>query len=156
MAPNLHWSKLSNPATYISRRCISFVTRFRLLLYIIFLSNFFTASSLTCYKCEGDNTPPACTVNETCDTGYTQCLSEVEKDDDDKISYKRGCTLPLSCTSKKTACSLQKAFDKIKACSYTCCDSDNCNDKFPTLSGVHVTSGLVTIAATLSFALFVM
>ena len=84
-------------------------------------------------------------------------MSKVEKDVDGKISYKRGCAGPLARTSKNATCTGNKLLDQIAACSYTCCKTDNCNDEFPTLdSGVHVTSGLVTIAATLSFALFVM
>ena len=117
----------------------------------------FTASSLTCYKCDGDDTAPLCNATETCGTAETQCISEVEKDDNGKVSYHRGCAPPLSCTSKKVACSVQKTFDKIEACSYECCDTDNCNSEFPMLgAGVKVTSGLVAILVTLSFALFVM
>ena len=116
-----------------------------------------TASSLTCYKCEGENTPPTCNQNETCTGVQTQCLSQVEKDDDGKISYKRGCTTPVSCTAKKATCVVQEKLGKIDDCSYDCCDTDNCNDKFPALgSGVQVASGVIAIAATLSFALFVM
>ncbi|XP_028404755.1 probable weak neurotoxin NNAM2 [Dendronephthya gigantea] len=118
---------------------------------------FLTASSLTCYKCEGDNTPPMCNETEICSTGNTQCLSQVEKDGDGKMSYKRGCTIPASCSAKKTACLVEEKLGRIDDCSYECCDTDNCNDKFPALgSGVQVTSGIVAIAATLFFALFVM
>lgn len=116
----------------------------------------FTASSLTCYKCEGENTPPACTANVTCSIAETQCIAEVEKDDDGKITYKRDCALPGACTANRATCVVKKLANQLDECSYACCGSDNCNDKFPALdSGVQVTSGLVAIAATLAFAFFV-
>lgn len=117
---------------------------------------FFAATSLKCYKCDGDNTPPMCNETETCGTGETQCVSQVEEDDGKK-SYYRGCGLPAACTAKETACKAQKLIKSIDECSYSCCDEDLCNDKFPALgSGFKVTSGLFVIAVTLSFALFAM
>jgi hypothetical protein len=102
------------------------------------------------------NTPPQCNATEICGTGRTQCLSEVEKDDDDKITYTRGCALPATCTTNEGVCSLQKLAKNIKECKYSCCKEDRCNSEFPTLgSGVQVASVLV-IAATLFFSLFVM
>ena len=124
---------------------------------IVLVGCFLTASGLTCYKCEGNDKPPNCTQNEMCSGANTQCLSEVEKDDNGKLSYKRGCTVPASCTGKKTFCVGQKLIKNLKDCAYTCCDSNNCNDKWPSFdSGVQVTSGLVAISVAAFFALFVM
>ncbi|CAB4012264.1 Hypothetical predicted protein [Paramuricea clavata] len=122
----------------------------------VLVSCFLTASSLTCYKCEGENTAPACTANETCGVTQKQCIASVEKDDDGKITYERGCALPGACTANRATCKAKEILNQIDDCSYDCCDTDNCNDKFPALgSGVQVTSGLVAIAATLAFAFFV-
>lgn len=117
---------------------------------------FFPASGLVCYECEGTGKEPTCNANETCSTGYTQCISSVEKDDG-KTTYKKGCALPAACTGKKTFCAAQKLVKSIEDCAYKCCDEDKCNKDFPSLSsGVQVTSGLVAIGATLVFSFFVM
>ena len=95
------------------------------------------ASGLVCYKCEGTGQEPTCNANETCGTGYTQCISSVEKDDG-KITYKKGCALPAACTTKKAACAAQKLLKTIEDCAYECCDEDKCNKDYPSLG-----SGLV-------------
>ena len=74
-----------------------------------------------------------CSANETCTTAYTQCISEVEKDEDGKIKYKRGCAVTLACTTAKAVCAVKKLLNQMDNCSYACCDRDNCNDKFPAL-----------------------
>ena len=120
-------------------------------------SFFCTASSLTCYKCQGSGNAPNCTEIETCGSTETQCLSEVEKDDDDKLTYQRGCTVPGSCTANEGVCSFQKLAKNIKECAYKCCKSDKCNNEWPSFdSGIQVTSGLVAISLAAFFALFVM
>ena len=112
-------------------------------------------SGLVCYKCESTGQEPTCNVTETCRTGYTQCISSVEKDDG-KITYKKGCAPSATCTGNET-CAAQKLIKNIEDCAYECCDEDKCNKDFPSLSpGVQVTSGLVAIGATLVFSFFVM
>ena len=41
--------------------------------------------------------------------------------------------LPLACRSKNATCAAKKLIGQIEACSYACCDTDNCNDEFPAL-----------------------
>ena len=125
--------------------------------FVIFLFSFSTASGpTTCYKCEGTGEKPLCNETEICSSTEKQCISSVEKDDG-KITYMRGCALPLACTTKKAACTAGKVVKTIEECAYKCCDTTNCNTDFPSFSsGVQVTSGLVAIATTLVFALFVM
>ena len=116
---------------------------------------FSAASSLKCYKCSGTNTKPQCNVTEECGTGKTQCISSVEKNGD-TVTYEQECAIPAACTTAETVCKAQKLINQLDDCAYECCDKDHCNKNFPSFSsGVQVTSGLVAIATTLAFALFI-
>jgi hypothetical protein len=97
---------------------------------------------LDCIKCEYNSFTPSAqqvcnsSVVETCTLFFTHCDSLVYIKGDTTY-YSRGCSTALQCgspTSPTTYCNALIRSSGFKACKTTCCQSNSCNNKFPSLS----------------------
>ena len=99
----------------------------------------FIAHSLDCIKCEYNSSTPSAqqvcnsSVVKTCTLLSTYCDSLVYTNGDTTY-YNRGCSSAIQCGSPTTYCNALISSSGYKACKITCCQSNSCNNKFPSLS----------------------
>ena len=99
------------------------------------------AHSLVCLKCKYDSSMASaqriCNSShvETCSALSTYCDAQVHTDAQNKTFYNKGCAPEHSCLYTTTYCNTLTNTTNFTYCKRSCCQSDSCNDEFPTVSG---------------------
>ena len=130
------------------------------ILYICFL-----ATCLVCYSCEYDSTMPS--AQQTCNNSHvetcansvlTHCGAQVYVKNATTY-YKKACMDKVTCSNPSAYCTGKVAVFGYTKCNLNCCQTDKCNDPFPSLSGGgdsgsdHVKIGQTVFAAGLVAAI---
>lgn len=110
-------------------------------LHISIFSSLLIGTCLDCYKCDYDSSMSSAqrTCNssnvETC-TGLldTHCGAQV-KVKNGTTYYKKACISSVVCASPSAYCTGQMTVSGYTKCKVECCQSNKCNDEFPSLSG---------------------
>ena len=108
-------------------------------------------SSIVCHFCSfNPASPQKCTLgrSQTCDNA-TYCFTATFTYDDGKVGEMRGCkpvTDPVQyCPDSEGTCKEMSKMFSLSSCNGRCCNTDRCNNIFPTNASPSSVPGMMAL-----------